>query len=237
MHKLIINIDDFGMSPEINERILSVLELKLANSVSVFANETYKKSFKQLERYSKSIDIGVHLYHDFSKTPYTTKEVLESFKEQINRALSTGIDISHIDNHRPEVYFHPEIFQGVIDLAHQFRLFLRYPMVGFNQEMCLKLANKYKVDSEHVFNLHLTYFEKIQKIKIKHINGFFSLEQQDTNPDRLINHMNVKHLSEIEVLSHAGNSDENYSFELNYLKKLVQHSSLQLSKRNELNQQ
>ncbi len=233
MQKLVINIDDFGMSDETDRRILSLLDLKYANSVSVFVNEDYKNSFKQLTKYSHSTDIGVHLFHDFSDPSYSSKEILGCFEEQINRALSTNTSISHIDNHRPEVYLHPDVFLGVIDLAAKFELFLRYPMVGFDDSMCSLLSKKYHIRPNKIISLHSAYYERIKIKNVKHLSGLYGAEGQELHPKDFFHFTSQKNPKHLEILSHAGNSHEHYKNEIGFLKSILDHPNTKLLRRQE----
>lgn len=150
---LIINADDFGMDAATTDGIIEAHLNGVVSSTSVVTNcEGFEYAVQLLKKYP-SLKAGVHLNfcqgkpllipHNVSSliNPQTGKFDLETiqyesvdpeqlkseFREQIKRFVDYGLNPTHIDNHRPEIYLHYNLFRVVIELAEEFQLPLRLP--------------------------------------------------------------------------------------------------------------
>lgn len=95
---LIINADDFGMSPNFNEVILDLIKKDFIRSTTVMVNrvtDNQKEQFNELITLAnKDLSVGLHL--EFKDTHYFSqiKSQYEKFKEIL------GFNPSHIDIHK-----------------------------------------------------------------------------------------------------------------------------------------
>ena len=124
---VIVNADDLGISPHVNEAIFALIENGLATSSSLIANgPAVEEACREISRYPRC-SFGAHLnVTEFQ--PLTEPEglgplldeqgrfiservrqvpldaklsqaVLEEFCAQIDKLLSLGVEVSHIDSH------------------------------------------------------------------------------------------------------------------------------------------
>jgi predicted glycoside hydrolase/deacetylase ChbG (UPF0249 family) len=123
---VIVNADDFGMSPEVNEATFALISRQIVTSATIMVNApAFEPAVAKINRYPKC-SFGIHLnvteFH-----PLTTHAAFKDFLDengnfrrenlfipigpplvhaifcewcaQIEKALSHGIKISHIDSH------------------------------------------------------------------------------------------------------------------------------------------
>lgn len=105
---ILINIDDFGLS-EVNEASLDIGWIK---NVSVLINSSnYSEVFKH------DFDAGIHF--DVS----TKAEI----KQQLIKAMSNGLEITHVDSHKHTIYQTPSLFEELKYLSDKFKFPIVYP--------------------------------------------------------------------------------------------------------------
>jgi len=148
---LIVNCDDLGFCHAANEGIYESLRTGLATSASLMVPCPWARSAAASYR---GEDIGVHLTvnaeHDLYRWgpithapslldgdggfPRTINdvwdhadldEVRRECRAQIERAILSGFDVSHLDAHMGTLQIRSEFFDIYLDLATEFRLPLR----------------------------------------------------------------------------------------------------------------
>jgi len=97
MKKLIVNADDFCLSPIFNETILELLENKTILSTTVMVKRYTPDQDNQVEQLKNISDVGVGLHVEF--------ESGENCREQIERQYEKFVELfnrepSHLDMHR-----------------------------------------------------------------------------------------------------------------------------------------
>jgi predicted glycoside hydrolase/deacetylase ChbG (UPF0249 family) len=96
---LIINADDFGMSPVFNKVILSLLKKDYLCSTTVMVDrviEIQKQQFKQLITLSKGKNLSIGLHLEFLHADYSSQ--IEFQYKKFREIL--GFNPSHIDIHK-----------------------------------------------------------------------------------------------------------------------------------------
>lgn len=151
MRVLVVNADDFGLSPGVNLGILKGIHEGILTSTSMMVNGPSAAHAFDLAKEHPEIDIGVHLNAtDFAPLLHPHKvsslsdgnglfrgiphllavalasrrarrELRAEWHEQISRALSLGVPISHLDSHH-HVHMAPWIFEIAASLAEEFRI-------------------------------------------------------------------------------------------------------------------
>jgi predicted glycoside hydrolase/deacetylase ChbG (UPF0249 family) len=133
---IIINADDLGLSPGVNQAILKAHNLGFLSHASLMANtEYFEEAVSEIIPKCKDLNIGVHvnltcakalyvenilaenglLKNDFVKLLFKrkTKKVLDSLENEIELQIlkikDKGIEISHIDGHE-HVHIIPSSF-------------------------------------------------------------------------------------------------------------------------------
>lgn len=150
--KLIINCDDLGPNPHVKEALIRSLDLGLITSASVITNYGNLEEIRDFHQRHPHISLGIHLnftsgpsvlqagnvrsllndkglfYRNLErKEPISLDELKREFIAQFERLKELNISPSHIDNHHPEIYFHPVLFEVILAMAQEFKLPVRVP--------------------------------------------------------------------------------------------------------------
>ena len=145
--KYIINADDFGKSEDVNKAIIHCIEERVINSTTIMANGLALPSAATYARSNPQISYGVHLVIDemesltksmilfdngiidengfFIRGAIRNVKIDKALKEaiytewcaQVDRLLSLGISINHIDSHH-HVHTIPALF-GILKRVSQ----------------------------------------------------------------------------------------------------------------------
>lgn len=154
MHKwLIVNADDFGIDRETTDGIIEGHLHGIVSSASAMTNcDQFDYAVNRL-REVPTLRCGVHLnfYQGSPVLPansipslvdpetkrFSSKihasdsvdptDLKAEFRAQIEKFRQFGIEPSHLDNHRPEIYLNYDLFKVVIELAAEFKLPIRMP--------------------------------------------------------------------------------------------------------------
>jgi len=114
--KLIINADDYGMSPLFNKGILELAEKRIISSLSVMIKKNYLEKEK-LEAL-KNISIGLHLELEEKDSIEEIESQLKSFQEKL------GFLPSHLDSHH-HMHLTEENLPKTIRVAKKYNLPVR----------------------------------------------------------------------------------------------------------------
>ena len=168
--KLILNADDFGLSPSINKGIVECFEKGLISSATMMMNTPYTEEAIELAKKHNLKNIGIHLNLTYGKSVLPKSEVpslvdengtfhyvcmlgyytqyLDAKKElkaQIEKFLASGLTPTHLDHHH---YFNeiPNILKAYLELAQEYNL----PVRGMDEnartlarEMGLKTTDEF----------------------------------------------------------------------------------------------
>lgn len=156
MKRLIINADDFGLTPGITRGIIDAHLRGVVSSTSVLMNSpAVEESLVLAEKQAPQLGIGVHLVLTHGKPLLTPKsvpslvcetgdfyplpqffnnierldfsEVYAEWKAQIESFLSTGRKPDHLDSHHHSSYASRSLFSVMLELAQRYQLPIRYP--------------------------------------------------------------------------------------------------------------
>jgi len=157
---LIIHADDAGLSPSVDNAIISTFEKGGINSASIMVP---CPDFPKLAAYAKQhpeLDWGIHLTFtsewknlkwpgvaraseiksllDQNGNLYTTNEEIrknasledieKEMRAQINKAIASGIKITHLDNHMGSILGSPEIIKVYQKVGKEYKLPVLIPM-------------------------------------------------------------------------------------------------------------
>ena len=147
--RLIINADDFGLSPSINRGIVECFDAGLITSTTIMMNTPYTNEAIELAKAHNIHNIGIHLnltygqsvlpreqipslvdnrgvFHYVCMLGYYTQylDAKKELRAQIEKFLATGLTPTHIDHHH---YFHevPNILKAYLELAQEYNLPIR----------------------------------------------------------------------------------------------------------------
>lgn len=154
MKKLIVNADDFGLTPGVNRGILDAARAGVVTSTSVMVSAGYvQQALDALAASGVRLGLGLHIQLNgelatFSKSPLftnssgflpmkewdTTEEssFLEEMRFEIRSQFEafqrlTGQKPDHIDSHHNICFKHPLVKQATMELLEEERLPIRDP--------------------------------------------------------------------------------------------------------------
>lgn len=218
--KLILNADDFGLSPSINKGIVDCFKEGLISSTTIMMNTPYTDEAIHLAKEHNIKNIGIHLNLTYGKSVLPASEVpslvdengvfhyvcmlgyytqyLDAKKElraQIEKFLATGLTPTHLDHHH---YFNeiPNILKAYLELAKEYNLPVRSMddnARSLAREMGLKTTDEFS------FAFHGNGVD---------IGTFQILKSLFWNRD-----------ISLEILTHVGYLDEYTRSQTNYLKR------------------
>ena len=167
---LIVNADDFGIIKAANEAIIELFNCNAITSTSIMMPATWSKEVQKLIQEVPTSNIGIHLTltdkfkpvsklenvatlvtHDgffaesseYIELKGDPMQVKQELRNQIELALSLGIDATHLDSHQGSVFglFHGRDFmEAVFELCLEYQLPFLLPRqvvneVSFNERL------------------------------------------------------------------------------------------------------
>lgn len=154
MKKIIINADDWGLSPLFNKGILALMKKGIISSTTVMINQKYIEPEKLLNL--DNISIGLHLELDNKSKISEVEEQIIKFKQVFNKYPS------HLDGHQ-HCHIFPEHIGNVVKVAKKYSLPVRS---RFNEDREFFIKNKIKT-----VDLFLSWHPKRIDELIKKINN------------------------------------------------------------------
>lgn len=150
MKKVILNVDDFGLTDGVNQAVFKLHEIGVVNSTTALVNSpAFITGIEEAQKYP-NLKIGIHLtidlfnaeiYHPSlcdknlkfhtSKThdlkrPLDSNVVYQEWKSQIDKFIKiTGMKPSHIDSHHHAHVFNSDANIAVTLLAKEYNLPVR----------------------------------------------------------------------------------------------------------------
>jgi predicted glycoside hydrolase/deacetylase ChbG (UPF0249 family) len=140
LKKLIVNADDFGFTRDVNRGIVEAHRKGILTATTLMANGKEFADAINLAQENPTLDIGAHLVliggHSlvppYNELPTTVKDLLiavarkklrpyEELRPQIEKILSAGISITHIDTHK-HTHLFPPVLDAVARLAEEFKI-------------------------------------------------------------------------------------------------------------------
>jgi len=138
MKQLIVTADDFGYSRQANRAIIKCFREGIVTSTSFLVNTKYFDESARLLKQNKKLDVGIHInlteFRPLTKARalagkngdfigkkiwfngyyrHADKNEIESeINEQITKALSSGLNITHLNGHN-----HIHMLPNIIDIA------------------------------------------------------------------------------------------------------------------------
>ncbi|SMF16167.1 ChbG/HpnK family deacetylase [Pseudobacteriovorax antillogorgiicola] len=181
--RLIINVDDFGPSEEVSLRAIEAYQAKTISSVSAIINIDWNPKITDFAL-DIGIPMGIHLNYTSGKSTLlrnsslvdddhfflnknltstshiAVRDLYEEFENQILRIKDLGINLTHIDNHKEQIYFCDRLFDVVFRLASEYSLPLRNPFRGLTADGMAENCHRYKIPED----LILQNRKKVRKI-------------------------------------------------------------------------
>lgn len=149
--RLIINADDFGLTESVSKGILKGMQEGIITDTTMLTNTRHFDRSIELAKEAGIEAMGVHLnltllkpilesgkvqsivdgkgnfYRKPSLIPSTFHkgEVRAELRAQIEKFLSSGLTLTHIDTHHGFSVMHAEMFQIILELAKEYRVPMR----------------------------------------------------------------------------------------------------------------
>ncbi|PID52697.1 MAG: hypothetical protein CR972_00620 [Candidatus Moraniibacteriota bacterium] len=163
--KLIINADDYGMSPRFNTGIIYMINHKIVSSTTVMINEKYIDAQELLK--NKSISVGLHINVTEENCEKETEKQIKKF-EKIFGTLP-----SHMDGHK-HCHLRPYTLHETIKCAKKYAIPLRSRFVEDR-----KIIQKNNVATpDHYISWHPIRFAKLYR----------NLQENDAPITELVSH-------------------------------------------------
>jgi predicted glycoside hydrolase/deacetylase ChbG (UPF0249 family) len=156
LRRLIINADDFGFTRDVNAGIAHAHRAGILTSTTLMANGEAFEDAVRLAKETPTLDIGAHLVLvqgnsllDGRPLPLGPRQLLPvlarrglnvyaELKAQIQKIVSAGLKISHLDSHK-HTHLVPGVFRTVVKLADEFGIaWVRLPL-----DTNFRFANRY----------------------------------------------------------------------------------------------
>jgi predicted glycoside hydrolase/deacetylase ChbG (UPF0249 family) len=137
---LIVNADDFGFTPDVNEGIVHAHRHGILTATTVMATGAAFADAVRRAREAPSLDIGCHLalvggrsvVAPYRELPRTAPELLlalwkrevdpyRELRAQIEKIAAAGLEPTHLDTHK-HTHLAPPVLEAVGRLANEFRI-------------------------------------------------------------------------------------------------------------------
>jgi chitin disaccharide deacetylase len=135
--QLIVNADDFGFTPDVNEGIVEAHRSGILTATTLMANGAAFDDAVRLARETPTLDIGAHLVLIGGASTLTGREfpptvtrllaamakrelrIHDELRAQMERILKAGVRLTHIDTHK-HTHLAPQVLDAVARLAEEF---------------------------------------------------------------------------------------------------------------------
>jgi predicted glycoside hydrolase/deacetylase ChbG (UPF0249 family) len=135
--QLVVNADDFGFTPDVNEGIVEAHRKGILTATTLMANGAAFDDAVRLARETPTLDIGCHLVLVSGNSPVTGKlypltvaqligaiatreiRVYDELAAQVRRIVDAGIQPTHLDTHK-HTHLAPPVLDAVARLAQEF---------------------------------------------------------------------------------------------------------------------
>jgi len=142
MRRLIVNADDFGFTPDVNQGIVEARRRGILRSTTLMANGDAFDDAVRLARESPDLDVGVHLVLVGGESvaqpgrplpesvpnllrglwsAWTRSAVEAEFAAQIERIEAAGIRPTHLDTHK-HTHMLPSVLEAVIAVSRRYEI-------------------------------------------------------------------------------------------------------------------
>lgn len=229
--KLIINADDFGLAPSINDAILKVWKCGNLTSATMMVNMPGTANAVVMAKENPSLPLGLHFCitegialsgksaltdengkffnrTELLKRIFSGKIARENVKDefilQLEKFRSSGLPLAHVDSHQ-HIHMNPFVFNSILPVINEHKIPLRlvYPKLDFS----LLLLRPVKFFKQLVMNRASNRFANL--LSSPHNSGFISIHDlsvpENIGVDTykyLLASAAVKHESVIELMVH-----------------------------------
>lgn len=233
MNRLIINADDYGLCPSVNEGILDCYSNGLVSDFSFMINPDHLKQSLTYLKSSRINAVGLHINLSLGKSLFSknnsiadasgnffsaetlfkkyitaqlkSEDVYQELKSQYDLLLSEGLEISHFDSHH-NIHIIPLIHAQINRLMEEYKIHcsVRYPFEWVRNPFSHKFSNIRRIMILNSLSL-LSYPCNKNVTKIHTIGGdFFNNVDPSSVFTRVMNQINTYKNSLFEMAVHPG---------------------------------
>jgi predicted glycoside hydrolase/deacetylase ChbG (UPF0249 family) len=246
MKKLIINADDFGLSPSVNDAIIQVWKSGNLTSTTMMVNMPGTTHAVATAKDNPALPVGLHfcltegkslsgpstltdvngnfmdrmqLLKNIFRNRIKENDVLNEFMMQLKIFSDYGLPLSHVDSHQ-HIHMNPFVFRSILPVINEKKIPLRlvYPGLDFS----LLFSRPKKFLKQWVMNRASKKYSA--KLASLHNTGFISIHDLN-NPD------SIAHESYIDLLSDADTKPDSV-IELMVHPYILGHDVLQIYRGN-----
>lgn len=144
--RIIVNADDFGLHPSLNDAIEQAHRDGLVTSASMMTVGPALADAVRRARALPALDLGLHFtlvglpglpptfgafFREYARGRFPAKDVAARLRSQLNTAISThGLAVSHIDSHQ-HLHAFPPLMRVVCSVAQEYQIpCVRLPQDG-----------------------------------------------------------------------------------------------------------
>jgi predicted glycoside hydrolase/deacetylase ChbG (UPF0249 family) len=146
LKQLIVNADDFGFTPDVNQGIVEAHRSGILTATTLMANGAAFDDAVRLARETPTLDIGCHLVLIGGESlvtgqllPASVPQLLsalargrihpyDELKAQVQKIISAGLRPTHLDTHK-HTHLAPPVLDAVARLGEEFNIrWIRRPM-------------------------------------------------------------------------------------------------------------
>jgi predicted glycoside hydrolase/deacetylase ChbG (UPF0249 family) len=135
--QLVVNADDFGFTPDVNQGIVEAHRLGILTATTLMANGAAFDDALELARQTPALDIGCHLVLIGGRslvtqkpfpltvpqlaTALVTRQIrpYDELRAQVRRIVESGIRPTHLDTHK-HTHLAPSVLDAVARLSEEF---------------------------------------------------------------------------------------------------------------------
>lgn len=137
MKKLIINADDFGYRTSINKAIVYAHKNGVVKSTSMLANREAFDEAVVLAKENPSLSVGLHIDLDkyfnidhnsgvskgwADNKPLDRNTIKAEIKQQLEKILSSGINVDHFDSHH-HTHLYKEVLEVLVEICKEYKIY------------------------------------------------------------------------------------------------------------------
>jgi chitin disaccharide deacetylase len=151
---LLVNADDFGFTPDVNQGIVEAHQRGILTATTLMATGDAFEDAVRLARENPKLDIGCHLVLVGQPPfpPTVTRlipavalgriPIYETFSRQVRRLLDAGLAPTHLDTHK-HTHLLPPVLDAVKRVSEEFRVpWIRRPFDFAAQPGGVSLTNR-----------------------------------------------------------------------------------------------
>lgn len=212
--EVVINVDDFGMTPGINQAVFNLCDMGIVKSTSLFVNAPFAVQGLELIE-NLDINCGLHLTLNMYEPCSENCNIIDVFEKKMDIAKLQVMDIyyefkaqlekftkltgklpTHLDTHYHLHIENPNVSEATIKLAKEFKL----PVRGLDENYCEMLFCSEFVGTNATIDFLENYLQGCIDSKLSHVEIMSHAALLDEHLEKYTSLIEPRY-AEYEVLS------------------------------------